>query len=264
MATSSQIQEEYQTQRRQLAATRRARVKALHLSNPRATASELMRYEQKLEAQDNVALAPMDSDLRQAQTDEQAMRDGFDPRTGNRLTDILGAPVTAPNGALQAAIRKDAPGETAVDFGKYNRGTVEQWGHGGLKSSALPMSIKVGLADRMALNKAIVDPIIKEVDTTAKGLVYDQGQRARAMYDELSRQPGIDRDRLLKYLEQDASVRPTAGDEYSFDPSTSQAGRVDYSSAPSFVPQPLVRLRPNQRGANANAGSAGRNLHSGY
>jgi hypothetical protein len=261
---SAQIQDQLSDAKRQLAATRKAKVKAFHTANPRATAGDLIRFEQKLEAQDNVALAPMDSDLRQAQADEQAMRDGFDPKTGNRLTDILGAPVTAPNGALQAAIRKDTPGEMAVDFGKYNRGTVEQWGHGGLKATALPMSIKVGLADRMKLNKAIIDPILKEVDASAKAVVHDQGQRARAAYDELARQPGIDRDRLLKYLEQDASVRPTAGDEYSFDPSTSQAGRVDYSNAPSFVPQPLVRLRPNQRGTGTAAGSAGRNLHSGY
>jgi hypothetical protein len=257
---SAQIQDQFSEARRQLTATRKARVKAFQLSNPRATAGELMRYEQKLEAQDKVALAPLDSDLRQAQTDEQAMRDGFDPRTGNRMTDILGAPVNAPNGALQAAIRKDTPGSMAVDFGKYNRGEVEQWGHGGLKASAMPMSIKVGLADRMKLNKAIIDPILQGVDTSAKGLVHDQGQRARAMYDELSRQPGVDRDRLLKDLEQEASVRPEASgipwSAYSFDPPTAQ------TASPSFTPQPLVRIRPGQRGANT--GSAGRNLHAGY
>jgi hypothetical protein len=226
----------FEEQSRKLQAIRSAKVKAFRATNPGVSASELMQYEQKLKAQDDVALAPAYSDVRQAQMEEQAMQDGFDPKTGNRLTDIWGSPVNAPNGALQAAIRKDTPGSMAVDFGKYNRGEVEQWGHGGLKASAMPMSIKVGLADRMALNKAIEDPILAASDRRAKEQVYAENQIAAAARSEKMRSSpkGQIQNEIAN---RPNSAAPINHQQYSFDPeemANASLSRLDnFTFAPS-------------------------------
>lgn len=147
---------------------RAAKVKAWRLANPSASFLDVQKYEKRLAAEDDVRLASAESDFRREKSDFDSIQRGFDPRTGNRLVDLWGTSIIAPNAALTAAVRQNAPGTRTVDEGKFHReGKVEDWGIGGYNSDPNRRIRPAGAAARLAHDKANTQPIYEQLQRKA-------------------------------------------------------------------------------------------------
>lgn len=152
---------------------RLAKLRLWRTKNPDASYLDAKKYEEQLQAEDDVRLAGVSSAFDRERSDHETMSRGFDPRTGARLVDLWGGPINTPNMALSAAIRQNTPGTRTVDYGKYHReGIVQDWGIGGYNSDPNRRIRPANAAARLEHDKKNMGPIKEDFERKAAEQAY--------------------------------------------------------------------------------------------